>query len=157
MPEHFRRSVEIAASAATVWAFHERPDALQLLTPPWQRTEVIVPPRSLEVGTRVELRTYVGPIPVPLRAEHVEYEAGHMFADRMQGGPFKQWLHRHVVEPTATGARLTDDVTYELVGGALGRLVVGRWFRGQLEKMFDHRHAVTKRMCEEAVRPAGPA
>jgi ligand-binding SRPBCC domain-containing protein len=125
MIEHFRRTVEIAAPAAVVWAFHERPDALQLLTPAWMKVEVVTPPRSLEVGTRVELRMHVGPVPIKIVAVHVKYEAGRMFADRMTRGPFKSWLHHHIVEATATGARLIDDVEYELPGGWLGRTVAG--------------------------------
>lgn len=155
--EHYQRSVEIAAPAAVVWAFHERPDALALLMPPWQQLEVVEPPRSLEVGTRVVLRARVGPVPVDLVAVHVEYEAGRMFADRVQSGPFTDWLHRHIVEPTEHGARLIDDITYTLRGGALGRWVVGRWFRRQLARQFEHRHAVTKRMCEDEVRRGGRA
>jgi hypothetical protein len=151
MPEHFVRTLDLPVPAAVLWAFHAQPDAFRLLVPPWERIDVLEPPRSLEVGTRVVLRRWVGPVPVTLRAEHVAHEPGRMFADRMVGGPFAHWLHRHVVEPTPTGARLTDDIEYELRGGALGRLAVGKWFRRQLERMFDHRHAVTRRWCEAAM------
>lgn len=152
MPEHFRKSVDIAAPAAVVWGFHERPDALQLLIPPWMRVDVLEPPRSLAVGTRVVLRMWVGPMPLRMEAMHVAYEPGRMFADRVEGGPFAEWLHRHIVEPTEQGARLTDDIVYALRGGALGRLVAGGFTRRSLERQFNYRHAVTKRMCEDEVR-----
>jgi ligand-binding SRPBCC domain-containing protein len=145
---HFTRTLELpGVSAERLWAFHERPDALQLLVPPGDRVEVLQPPTSLEVGTKVVLRTYVGPIGFTVTAEHVEYERGHMFADRMSGGPFKQWLHRHIIEPTPTGSRLTDDIEYQLIGGPLGNAVGGPIARRRLDKMFDHRHAVTRELA----------
>jgi hypothetical protein len=95
----FVAETEIAASAAVVFGFHEAPDAFARLQPPWQRTEVLQPPTSLAVGTRVILRTKVGPLWQTIEAEHVAYEPGVMFADRMVRGPFARWLHRHVVTP----------------------------------------------------------
>ena len=149
----FVKATKIAAPASRVFAFHEAPDALQRLTPPWQKTEIIQPPRSLAVGTRVILRTRVGPIAQTIVAEHVEYEAGRMFADRMVEGPFKHWLHRHIVTPDGESAcTLTDDVEYELPLGVLGRVFGARFARGQLERLFNFRHAVTKDACEEAQR-----
>ncbi len=145
---HFTRTLELpGVPAERLWAFHERPDALPLLIPPGDRVEVLQPPTSLEVGTRVVLRSFVGPIGFTITAEHVEYERGRMFADRMTGGPFKNWLHRHIIEPTSTGSRLIDDIEYELRGGALGNLIGGPIARRRLDKMFDHRHAVTHSAC----------
>src|SRR5215472_6042622 len=101
----------IAASAETVFAFHERPDALSLLQPPWQKSEIVLPPASLAVGTRVILRAKLGPFWRTVEAEHVAYEPGRMFADRMVKGPFASWLHRHIVTPRGpTESLLTDDI-----------------------------------------------
>lgn len=145
---HFTRILEVAAPASVLWAFHERPDAFSLLMPPWENAEVVQPPRSLAVGTRVIVRQWIGPLRVTVTAEHVEYEPGRMFADRMSGGPFKHWLHRHIVEPTPTGSRLTDDIEYTLIGGKLGQLFGGGVAERRLDRMFAYRHEVTKRVCE---------
>lgn len=135
-------------SAEVLWSFHERPDAFQLLTPPWQRTEVVQPPASLEVGTRVVVRTKLGPLWQTIVAEHVEYERGHMFADRMLEGPFAAWLHRHIVTPRGPSESvLRDEIDYELPLGALGRLFGGPFARRELERLFDYRHEVTRREC----------
>jgi ligand-binding SRPBCC domain-containing protein len=132
-----------------VFGFHERPDALQRLTPPWQKTEVVQPPTSLKVGTRVILKTRVGPLVQTIEAEHVEYEAGRMFADRMVRGPFRHWQHRHIVRPIDDrSSMLIDDVEYELPLGVLGRAFGGAFARRQLERLFAYRHDVTKRDCE---------
>jgi ligand-binding SRPBCC domain-containing protein len=145
----FLKESRIAAPAARVWAFHEAPDALMQLTPPWQKMDVIQPPASLRVGTRVILRARLGPLRQTIEAEHVEYEEGRMFADRMVRGPFPKWLHRHVITPIDDArCTLTDDVEYELPLGALGRVFGAAIARRELTRLFDYRHAVTKRACE---------
>ncbi len=143
----FVRILELPVPARTLWDFHERPDALQLLMPPDEPVEILESAASLAVGSRVVLRQRLGPVRVTIVAEHVEYEPGHVFADRMTGGPFRTWLHRHIVEPTATGSRLTDDIEYTLPGGRLADFFVGRWVTRKLDRMFAHRHAVTRRFC----------
>ncbi|MEM9174465.1 MAG: SRPBCC family protein [Myxococcota bacterium] len=152
----FVKESVIEASAERVFAFHEAPDAFERLQPPWQKTEILLPPKSLEVGTRVELRIGVGPFWQTLVAEHVAYEPGVMFADRMVEGPFAAWRHEHVVTPLGEDrCTLRDDIEYALPLGWLGRVFGGPIARWQLGKMFDYRHAVTKRDCEGG--PATPA
>ena len=147
----FTRSTTIHAPADVVFAFHERPDALRMLLPPWQNAEVLKPPKSLAVGTEVILRVRIGPFWKTIVAEHVAYEKGRMFADRMLKGPFKSWLHRHLIVPTsASECTLTDDIDYELPLGALGRLFGTTIARNELDRLFDFRHTVTRRACEQA-------
>jgi ligand-binding SRPBCC domain-containing protein len=145
----FVKESVIDASAETVFAFHEAPDAFQRLQPPWQTTKVVQPPSSLEIGTRVVLKVKVGPFWQTIVAEHVAYEPGRMFADRMVKGPFARWLHRHIVTPRGPSQSvLTDDIEYELPLGWLGRLLVGGYARRNLERMFEFRHRVTREACE---------
>jgi ligand-binding SRPBCC domain-containing protein len=108
-----------------------------------------LPPRSLEPGTRVVLRTHVGPVPVQVESEHVLFDpARRLFADRMLGGSFRAWHHEHRVEAAAAGARLIDDIVYELPLGRLGELVAGTSVRRRLDRLFDYRHAMTRLICE---------
>jgi len=145
----FVKESAIEASAERVFAFHEAPDALQRLQPTWPPAEILQPPTSLEVGTRVVLRVKVGPFRQRIVAEHVAYEPGRMFADRMVEGPFPRWLHRHIVTPTGPDrCVLTDDIEYELPLGLPGRVFGGPFARRMLERMFAFRHRVTKEACE---------
>lgn len=140
----------IQAPASTVFGFHEAPDAFARLQPPWQETEIIQPPTSLEVGTRVILKAKLGPMWQTIVAEHVAYEPGRMFADRMVEGPFRKWLHKHVVTPRGPDSCvLTDDIEYELPLGVLGRIFGGWFARRNLERLFEYRHRVTRQACED--------
>ena len=149
----FEKRTRIAAPPARVFAFHELPDALQRLTPPWEASRIVerVPAEGLAVGTRVVLEVHVGPIRQRIVAEHTQFDPGRMFHDRMTEGPFARWEHTHLVEPDgAGGAWLVDHVDYALPLGALGQLGGGWFVRRKLDRMFAYRHDVTRRFCEAA-------
>jgi len=145
----FVKETRIAASPEAVFQFHERPDALPLLIPPWEKVTVEVPPTSLAKGTQVILVNRMGPLKLRWVAEHTAYDPPRMFMDVQKSGPFHKWEHKHLVLPDgANGAILRDEVTYELPMGILGRIFGGWFARSKIEKMFDYRHSVTKRVCE---------
>ena len=51
-----------------------------------------------------------------------DYVAGRQFRDVMRKGPFARWEHLHRIEPEGENAcTLTDQITFELPLGALGR------------------------------------
>ncbi|MFZ1865071.1 MAG: SRPBCC family protein [Polyangiales bacterium] len=146
----FVKESVIRASAETVFAFHEAPNAFERLQPPWQETDIVQPPESLEVGTRVILRAKFGPVWQTIVAEHVAYEPGKMFADKMVEGPFPKWVHKHVVTPKDENeCILTDDIEYDLPLGVVGRLFGGWFARRNLERLFEFRHRVTREACEQ--------
>ena len=91
----FVKQSRIAAPPEQVFAFHARRGALEQLAPPWQRLELVEGGDSLEPGSRVVLKTRIGPFPVRWVAEHTELEVGRLFADTQLSGPFARWYHRH--------------------------------------------------------------
>lgn len=143
------RETHIEAPPVKVFAFHERPDALERLIPPWEKVTVEQPPMSLAVGTEVILVNRLGPLKIRWIARHTAYDPPHMFEDEQVSGPFRKWVHRHLVIPDSTGGSiLRDEVTYELPMGFLGRLFGGRFARSKIDRMFEWRHDVTKKECE---------
>lgn len=140
----------IKAAPDRVFAFHELPDAFQRLMPPWERATVIQPPTSLRVGTRVVVEVKIfGVIKQKMVAEHTKYEPPRMFEDVLLQSPFKSWRHQHIVAPHESGAVLRDEIEFELPFGFLGKLVAPFAVLPKLEKMFQYRHAVTKKWAEE--------
>ena len=133
------------ATVEEVFAFHERPDAFALLQPPWDRTEIISPPVNLQVGTRVELRTKVGPFWMKIVAEHVAYEHNRSFEDVLREGPFDRWHHKHLFFADEGGCRLRDEIDYAPPFGWIGQLADPIAVRPRLNRLFDYRHEVTRR------------
>ena len=85
----FVKESVIRATPERVFAFHEQPDALARLRPPWESSRIIEPAPSLRVGSRtlVDVRLF-GLYTVRWIAEHTVYDPPHMFEDVQVEGPF---------------------------------------------------------------------
>ncbi len=149
--QRFSKQSEIDAPPAVVFAWHEQPGAVERLTPPWERVEIVQHATGLQTSARVMFKVYTGPFWRRWVAEHTEYEPPHLFADIQQQGPFAYWHHRHRFEPTARGTTLMiDEIEYALPLGWLGALLGGRYTRAKLQRMFDYRHRVVAEQLDNA-------
>lgn len=144
----FRYSSLINAPVNRVWEFHERPDILTLLTPPWQPVEVLRREGGLGVGAISEFRLWLGPIPIDWLARHTESEPYQYFVDEQVKGPMQSWVHRHQFQGENGQTRLTDSINYELLTRTPLETILGLWVNSRLEEMFRYRHQVTKKECE---------
>jgi len=153
-PGSIRRFVKvsrIAAPPAEVFRFHERPDALARLTPPWEPMRAIQPPSSLQAGSRVILAGRVFGLPLQWVAIHTEYDPPRRFADQQESGPFDYWYHRHeFADDGAGGTMLRDEVEYVPPFGRIGRWLLNRMIQKKLTRLFEYRHEVTRQLIEAA-------
>jgi len=139
----------IRAAPERVFTFHELPDALERLTPPWETARVVQAAPNLHTGATAIIETRLfGLIPVRWVARHTAYDPPRMFEDVQVSGPFRSWKHRHIVEPHADGAILRDEVEYEPPFSVVGRLMSPLLVIPRLRRMFDYRHQVTREWCE---------
>ena len=146
--EFVKESV-IRAVPGRVFAFHELPDAINRLIPPWEKTHVVQRAPSLQVGAKVIIETRIlGLLPARWVAEHTAYDPPHMFEDVQVSGPFRRWRHRHLIRSHADGALLRDEIEYEPPLGFLGRLAAPLVITPRLQRVFDYRHRVTREWCE---------
>jgi ligand-binding SRPBCC domain-containing protein len=148
--QHFEYNSWIAAPVEAVFAFHERPDALEQLTPPGQRVEIVSRRGGIETGARVELRIHVGRLSIRWLALHIDYEKNRLFVDDQIRGPFRSWIHRHEFAEERGGTRLTDSIMFALPGGWIVEMLLGRFVQSRLKKMFKYRHDVTRRLLCQA-------
>jgi ligand-binding SRPBCC domain-containing protein len=152
----YSKSSEIQTSTRDAFAWHESPDALERLIPPWQRVTVEQAPTSLGDGAIAVLALHIGPMKLRWVARHRDFidrgEDGGEFTDEQVSGPFASWVHRHTVRTTGpTSCVLDDRIEYALPLGRLGEILTGWYVRKKLARMFDYRHAITI----SALRPAG--
>ncbi len=146
----FVKESVIKTSPERVFAFHELPDAFERLVPPWEDVRVIQKADISVVGSRAVIETKIfGLITTRWVAEHTAYDSPRMFEDVQISGPFKSWRHRHIVEPHTEGAILRDEIEYEPPFWIFGAIAAPFAVVPKLEKMFDYRHDVTRKWCEE--------
>lgn len=152
----FEYSSRLPAPVERVFAFHERPDALDLLAPPGKKMCVVRRQGGLEAGAEVEFRIPAGPFSIRWLALHTEYEPNRLFTDVQRKGPFRYWRHRHRFEPEGGGARLTDSIEFSLPGGPPVDALLGWLVKWRLRTYFRHRHQVTRRqVCGAEVAHCG--
>ena len=145
----FIKSSEIGAGARAVFAWHQSPDALRRLIPPWERVEVERAPASLADGQTAVLVLRVGPLKLRWAARHRDFidrgDEGGEFTDEQVSGPFASWVHRHNVRGAGPDRCVLEDrIEYTLPGGRLGDLVAGWHVRRKLARMFEYRHQATE-------------
>lgn len=146
--ETFVKSSEIAARARDVFGWHQAPDALKKLIPPWDRVTIEQPPTSLGNGAIAVLVLHTGPIKQRWVARHRDFldrgEEGGEFTDEQVSGPFASWVHRHIVRSTGPARCVLEDrIEYAVPLGRVGEVLAGWYVRKKLQKMFDYRHAAT--------------
>lgn len=135
-------------SPEVLFAFHERPDALALLSPKGGMVQVVQLPASLHVGEEAILRMGIGPLRLTWVARHTAYEPPRRFVDEQVSGPFRKWVHEHRIDPHEDGAALTDSIEIELPAGGLGRVFGWPVVRRMLAGAFAERHRVTRAEVE---------
>ncbi len=150
-PAVLERSIEIAAPAAAVFAFHLDTRNAALISPAGTRVVGVEGPVPVRAGDLVTLRMRRRPLPLTLtwrvRIEIVEPE--RRIVDVAERSPFALWRHEHLVRALGPErSLLTDRVTYRLRGGRVGelavRLIVGR----ALDRAFAERQRRTRDLLE---------
>jgi uncharacterized protein (TIGR01777 family) len=129
-----RFSSSLARPAREAFDWHARPGAIERLTPPWEKLRVVRREGTIHDGDRTVFRLRFGVI---WSAVHRGFRDGVQFEDVQESGPFRAWHHVHRVEPEGAGARLTDEIDYQLPAPIGTRTV-----RRMLRRMFVYRHRV---------------
>lgn len=146
----FIKESVIKASPERVFSFHELPDAIERLIPPWENAVIIQKADISKVGSQAIIEQKIfGIVPSRWVAEHTAYDPPRMFEDIQISGPFTSWRHRHIVEPHPDGALLRDEIDLEPPLSIFGKLAAPLIIIPRIEKMFEYRHQVTREWCED--------
>lgn len=146
----FVKESYIDASPERVFAFHELPDAIDRLIPPWENAKVIQKADISKIGSQAIIEQKILWIfPSRWVAEHVAYDPPHSFEDIQVSGPFKSWHHKHIIEAGENGGSiLRDEIDYKMPIPIFGPLAAPIAVEPQIKRMFEYRHKVTKEWCE---------
>lgn len=143
----FRTPLPVPVAELAAW--HERPGALERLTPPWDPVEIAHREGTIYEGS-VTLRMAVGPLRVRWVARHHGGEPGHFFFDEQEAGPFRRFAHTHRFEAAPGGARMVDEIAWE--PPRFTPPPVTTWITHTLTRAFRFRH---RRLAEDLQRHAG--
>ncbi len=138
-------SSDFSASAAAVWAFHMRPDALEKLTPWWALFRIVDPGDGVAEGSLVKAVVGFWPFRMQWHALHTGVEEGRSFSDMAVQAPVRYWLHQHHIETiSATRSRLRD-LIWIVPPAWMPYFVARPLFNVALSVLFKWRHDQTER------------
>lgn len=123
-----------------VFDFFAAAENLERITPPWLRFRIVTPtPIEMRVGARIDYRIRLRGVPVRWQSEITTWEPPHRFVDEQVRGPYRLWVHEHVITREGRRTRVEDTVTYAVPGGVLVRNL---FVRTELERIFEYRSSV---------------
>jgi uncharacterized protein len=137
----FKHQSVVPAPPEEVFAWHERPGALERLTPPWVDVRVLERDGGIQDGGRVVLEVRKGPVHVTGEIRHHGYVRGKEFHDEQVRGPLAVFRHVHRFEPTPDGGCLVqDEVEWEPPMRPTVELFTKPVIERELARLFRFRH-----------------
>ena len=157
MADHvFESRAWLARPRAEVFAFFAEPTALERLTPPPFRLQLVNRNVTMTTGAVLDFRLrWLGLVPLRWRAFVREWDPPFRFVDVQVRGPFARWEHRHRFLEEGGGTWVEDRVTYRLPLGPLGRVAHTMLVRRQLRELWDYRHRQLAELVKPLSAPAG--
>ena len=131
----------IPVSREDLWDFISTPLNLNRITPPDMSFEILgEAPARTYAGQLIEYR-----VKIPLLgrtrwiSEITELDEGVSFVDEQRKGPYKSWVHLHLLEEVEGGVKMTDEVRYLMPFGPFGQLARLLFVKRALARIFQYR------------------
>lgn len=125
-----------------VFDWHERPGALERLTPPWCHVEVLNRSGGIRDGGKVSLRVRRGPASFRWDLRHRDYDYGRRFGEEQVKGPLRSWVHTHsfTLGTNGSGTATEDAIDLKPPLGYAGEALGSRLIRWELDRLFRFRY-----------------
>lgn len=131
----------------TAWDFFSSPKNLGLITPKRMNFQIVRQSGSsvMHEGQTIAYRVTVLPfIRLSWVTEIVQVTDLVSFEDEQRRGPYSRWHHRHLFREVPGGVEMTDEVTYAIPFGLVGRLAHLLFVGHEVNRIFDYRFRVLK-------------
>ena len=143
------REQQLYCDIDTAWQFFSSPMNLSEITPKDMAFTVLSEEQDQPIFEGMLIDYSVSPllgIPLKWQTKIIQVEHQKSFTDFQQKGPYKYWKHFHEFIPNEKGILMKDTVEYELPFGVLGNIVHSLLVKKKLNKIFDYRQHVLKKL-----------
>jgi ligand-binding SRPBCC domain-containing protein len=150
---HVEASTVLPHPVARVFDFLSVPANLIEVTPPEFSLRLVEAPERLHLGARIVLQTRSWGFSQRLVSEVTAFEPDHLLVDEQREGPFRKWIHAHLLEVVPQGTRMTDRIEFEAPGGMLGWMLSAETIRHELQELFAYRERRFKELLDGKADP----
>lgn len=147
-PIQLKCSVAIAASRESVFDFHQNPQNIRHVLPPFIRVARIDAEAIAKPGDEFVVKLWM-PLPVSWRGRWHVVQPPELLVDVALRSPFSYWRHEHRCEEIEGGTLLTERVELRFGEGEPGRLLSLLFGKVPLPVLFRQRQRMMKRYLEQ--------
>lgn len=128
--------------------FHLDVSNLKAITPPDTKVELLNKDFIPHEGGVLNIKTIKNYIPTTWQVKIEKLQSPNLLVDVAIKSPFEYWEHSHIFTQKGNVCQLKDVVKYKLPFGKVGEFF-DLFIQIELQKMFDFRHEVTKKILEQ--------
>ena len=144
-----KKSIIINCPVRKAFGFHSDTNNLKKITPDSIKVKILRMDLPLKEGSEIELEIkQFGFLKNNWLIRLTAFIENSLITDTQIRGPFKSWVHDHIFEENDGKTRMTDRIRYELPFGILGNLADKIVVNKMIEKQFEFRHEVTRKLLE---------
>jgi ligand-binding SRPBCC domain-containing protein len=152
---HIKLKQFLPLSLDEAWDFFSSPENLVKITPPSMNFRILRisgDGSGMYAGQIISYRIKLLPgINVYWVTEITHVERPYYFMDDQVTGPYTIWKHQHWFREVAGGIEMTDEITYAIPFGFLGRLANYLFVAQQLRIIFKFRHETLRQLFGKRV------
>ena len=151
-----KRQQILNCSIEQAWSFFSTPRNLDRLTPDSVGFKIThCAPETMQPGQMIGYKVKVAPfIWVTWLTEITMIDDLRSFIDEQRLGPYKIWHHIHRFEAQENNVIMTDEVTYVMPFGILGKIAHALFVKSKLQHIFDERQRLTDAIFSEETSSA---
>lgn len=129
-----------------LFSFFSDAQNLSRITPSWLDFRILTPqPIAMREGALIDYRLKLYGVPMRWRTEITAWEPPHRFIDSQVKGPYRFWVHEHVLTPHDGGTLMRDIVTFQSRGPDLFVPMIHRMFVNRnVQRIFTFRRSTLR-------------
>lgn len=148
--ESFEARVELPCTIEAAFDLVTRPEGIKKISPPEMGLYFVNAPEKYELGTKVEFKVQAMGLVREIAHEVTAFDDPNSFIEEQISGPFRHWIHEHVVEAREGGGCVViDRIQFLPPGGVAGMIMTASKILENLEDGFDYRHEQLERHFKE--------
>lgn len=134
-----------------VFEFFKDAKNLEEITPQYLNFKIVgMNTKEVQKDSIIDYNLKLHGIPFSWKTKISEFVENEMFIDEQMKGPYKKWVHTHLFIEQNGGTLIKDSVSYIIPLGIIGKSLLGKFIRSDIDKIFNYRKQVISKRFGDA-------